>query len=89
MTTAIILSGGKGLRLKDSDIPKQYIKVAGRPVIGYVLHAVLSSTKVDEIIVVAAKEWRVYITQAFEAEAKALSRTDIDLSFALFVEVDD
>ena len=64
-TTAIILSGGKGLRL-GTDIPKQYIEINGRPILSYTLEAFQNST-VDEIIIVAAEE---YIDNCFEIAGK-------------------
>ena len=36
LTAAIILAGGKGSRMQ-SEIPKQYMKINGRPVIYYAL----------------------------------------------------
>ena len=53
--TALILSGGKGLRF-GSDLPKQYIEICGQPVLGHTLQAFEQST-VDEIIIVAARDY--------------------------------
>ena len=64
-TTAIILSGGKGLRI-GTDIPKQYIDISGRPILSYTLEAFQNSA-VDEIIIVAAEE---YIDKCFEIARK-------------------
>lgn len=51
---AIVLSGGKGSRM-GSDIPKQYLKVKGFPIIYYSLKA-FSDSFVDEIILVCGKD---------------------------------
>ncbi len=56
MNLAIVLSGGNGTRLGAS-IPKQYIEVAGKPIIVYCLEALQMSDDIDEICVVAAPEW--------------------------------
>ena len=50
LTAAIILAGGKGSRMK-SEIPKQYMKINGRPVIYYALEA-FSESSVDKIVLV-------------------------------------
>jgi 2-C-methyl-D-erythritol 4-phosphate cytidylyltransferase len=49
-TTAIILAGGKGSRM-NADIPKQYIKLSGKPLLYYTIRAFQESC-VDEIVVV-------------------------------------
>ncbi len=49
-TAAIILAGGRGSRMQ-SEIPKQYMKIDGRPVIYYALEA-FSESSVDEIVLI-------------------------------------
>lgn len=49
-TVAIVLSGGRGSRM-GSDIPKQYMKVCGYPIIYYSLK-VFQDSFVDEIVLV-------------------------------------
>ncbi|MEY8390830.1 2-C-methyl-D-erythritol 4-phosphate cytidylyltransferase [Lachnospiraceae bacterium 45-W7] len=51
---AIILSAGRGNRMK-SKIPKQYLKLRGRPLIYYALHA-FQKSQVEDIILVTGKE---------------------------------
>lgn len=51
--TAIVLSAGKGSRMK-SDIPKQYLKLHGQPVLYYALNA-FEESAVDEIILVTGE----------------------------------
>lgn len=57
MNTAILLSGGVGSRLQ-SDIPKQYLKVAGKRMLTYSLLTLINSPLIDEIVIVAEEEWR-------------------------------
>lgn len=57
MNIALILSGGTGLRV-GSSIPKQYIEVAGRPIITYCIKTLHAHELVDAIWVVAEKEWQ-------------------------------
>lgn len=60
MTTALILSGGTGVRL-GSDIPKQYIEVAGRPIISYCMERLFFHSRIDAIQIVADPVWRKQI----------------------------
>ena len=55
---AVVLSGGTGSRM-GSDIPKQYLEVAGKPVIYYSLKA-FQDSNVSEIILVAAENYLEY-----------------------------
>lgn len=57
MRYALVLSGGTGTRL-GGDIPKQYIEVAGIPVIMYSIITLQQSPYIDAICIVAAKEWQ-------------------------------
>lgn len=52
-TTAIVLSAGKGSRMK-SNVPKQYLQLSGYPIIYYSLKAFQDSF-VDEIILVCGE----------------------------------
>ena len=57
MNTALLLSGGTGSRIQ-TDIPKQYIRVADKMIITYSLETLVNASVIDNIYVVAAKEWR-------------------------------
>ena len=48
MNIALILSGGRGVRL-GLDIPKQYVQVKGRPVISYCLERLSLHGGIDAI----------------------------------------
>ncbi|MBO6127640.1 MAG: 2-C-methyl-D-erythritol 4-phosphate cytidylyltransferase [Pseudobutyrivibrio sp.] len=56
MNIAILLSGGTGQRL-GGDIPKQYIKVEGKPIIIYSLETLENSNCIDKIQIVAHNQW--------------------------------
>lgn len=51
-TGAVVLAGGRGSRMK-SDVPKQYMTVAGFPLLYYAIKAFEDSSEIDEIVVVA------------------------------------
>lgn len=57
MVIALILSGGTGKRM-GTDIPKQYIKVNGRPVIAWCMECLATHPKIDAIQIVAEEMWR-------------------------------
>lgn len=53
-TGAIILAAGRGKRMQ-SDVPKQYIELEGRPILYYTLQA-FEKSPVDELVIVCGKE---------------------------------
>lgn len=57
MNIALILSGGSGTRV-GSSIPKQYIEVAGKPIITYCVKTLSAHEAVDFLWIVAEKEWQ-------------------------------
>lgn len=57
MNTALLLSGGTGSRMH-TDIPKQYIRAAGKMVITYSLETLVNASAIEKIYIVAAKEWQ-------------------------------
>lgn len=61
MNFAIILSGGVGVRL-GGNIPKQYIEVNNRPIIGYCLDTFQRNNQIDKIVIVISDEWKEPIT---------------------------
>ena len=62
MAVAVILSGGSGVRL-GGDVPKQYLKVGGKPVIGYCLDTFQQVPEIAGIYVVADPAWRKEILE--------------------------
>lgn len=57
-TSAVILSGGRGSRMK-SETPKQYLTLCGYPVIYYALRT-FEKSSVDEIVLVCGRGDREY-----------------------------
>ncbi len=54
-TVAVVLAGGSGARL-DVGLPKQLLKLAGKPVIEHTLDALHECREIDEILVVMAAD---------------------------------
>ena len=56
MNYALILSGGTGTRFGGS-VPKQYITVKEKPVVGYCIDTFQSVSQIDRIVIVASEKW--------------------------------
>lgn len=65
MVIALILSGGTGRRM-GTDIPKQYIKVNGRPVISWCMECLAAHPEINAIQIVAEEMWRDTISECME-----------------------
>jgi len=57
---AVVLSGGAGIRM-GVDIPKQYIELAGKPVIVHTLEQIQHCESVEGVVVTASPEWQTAI----------------------------
>ena len=57
MNHALIFAGGTGTRLKNSDIPKQFIEIDNKPIIIHALEYFSDHKDVDDIIIVCLEEW--------------------------------
>lgn len=62
MNTVLLMMGGSGTRF-GADIPKQYVKVEGRPIFSYILEGYNKLSCVDRIIVVSHKDWIDYVAE--------------------------
>lgn len=56
MNIALLMMGGSGTRF-GADIPKQYVKVNGKPIFSYVLEGYNDLEDIDKIIVVSNKDF--------------------------------
>lgn len=65
MNIVVVLAGGTGARM-GVDIPKQYIEVGGKPIIGYCLKTFFEHPFVDAVQIVADMSWREYILDYLE-----------------------
>lgn len=62
MNYVILLAGGVGKRM-GADIPKQFIKVAGKPIIVYSIENFQRNEQIEKIVVVCVKEWIDYVKE--------------------------
>lgn len=58
--TAIILAGGVGKRF-GLDVPKQFVKLAGKPIISHTIDIFEKNSMIKEIIIVVNKEYYNYL----------------------------
>ena len=56
MYTLVLLSGGRGTRMK-KDIPKQYLLLAGKPVIMHILERIDKIKEITEVVIVCTDEY--------------------------------
>eukprot|EP00468_Gymnochlora_sp_CCMP2014_P007266 CAMPEP_0167754744 /NCGR_PEP_ID=MMETSP0110_2-20121227/8443_1 /TAXON_ID=629695 /ORGANISM="Gymnochlora sp., Strain CCMP2014" /LENGTH=267 /DNA_ID=CAMNT_0007640663 /DNA_START=209 /DNA_END=1012 /DNA_ORIENTATION=+ len=63
--SAIILAGGVGKRM-GAPIPKQYIKVEGKPIASYSLEMFAKMPEVGELVVVCLEEWQYIFEEAYK-----------------------
>ena len=57
MIYAEILAGGKGSRMGNTEMPKQFLTIGNKPIIIHTLEAFTLNTRFDKIIVVTPKPW--------------------------------
>lgn len=58
----ILLAGGIGKRM-GADIPKQFLKVNGKPIIAYSIENFQKNEQIEKIVVVCVKEWSEYLKE--------------------------
>ena len=54
---ALIFAGGTGERMNSKSVPKQFLKVYGKPIIIYTLEQFEQNKEIDAIIVASLGEW--------------------------------
>ncbi|MGN1300448.1 MAG: 2-C-methyl-D-erythritol 4-phosphate cytidylyltransferase, partial [Clostridia bacterium] len=57
MNIAIIFAGGKGTRMENACIPKQFLEIYGVPIIIRTCKNFQNNSNTDKIVIVTLKEW--------------------------------
>lgn len=57
MIYAEILAGGKGTRMGNTEMPKQFLMLGSKPIIIHTIEHFITNKRVDKIIVCAPKNW--------------------------------
>ena len=61
----LLMMGGSGTRM-ESDIPKQYIEIEGRPLFSYIAEGLCRSKCVDGVLIVAHKDWTSFVKEKLD-----------------------
>lgn len=57
MIYAEILAGGKGTRMGNTEMPKQFLKIGNKPIIIHTIEAFLLNERLNKIIITSPKQW--------------------------------
>lgn len=66
MNHAVIFAGGTGSRMNARNLPKQFLKIYGKPVIIHTLEVFEKCDSIDSIIVVIIKGWEDHLKELLE-----------------------
>ena len=66
MNYAIILVGGKGTRMGNTGVPKQFMTLNNKPIIIYTIENVLYNSNIDNIIVVCNPDYIAYMNDLLQ-----------------------
>lgn len=72
MNVAVLLAGGNGSRVKNTNIPKQYIPVNGKMIIEYTIEAYQESEDIDFIVLVVNKSHMKYVSDVMRKYSKII-----------------
>ena len=61
-----ILAGGKGTRMGNTDMPKQFLMLGTKPIIIHTIEQFLISSKFSKIVVCCPKDWITYMNDLLE-----------------------
>lgn len=60
MVFAVIVAGGIGSRMRNADMPKQFMELCGKPIIVHTVERFIHSKRVDKIYIGVHPEWIQY-----------------------------
>lgn len=66
MNIAVVFAGGVGRRMHTKELPKQFLKVYGKPIIIHTLQIFESHEDIDAIVISCVKEWIPYMNELIE-----------------------
>lgn len=76
MVYAEILAGGKGKRMGNTDMPKQFLMLGTKPIIIHTVEQFMINTNVSKIIVCCPKDWITYMNDLLD---KYIPNSNIDV----------
>lgn len=66
MTVAVILAAGVGQRMRNAGLPKQFLKLFGKPIIVYTLEKFEVSPEIDKIVIVCRDGYVEYMNSLLQ-----------------------
>lgn len=60
MIYAEVLAGGKGTRMGNTELPKQYLMLGKKPVVIHTLEQFLMNERIDRVLICCPKAWMTY-----------------------------
>ena len=63
MNTALVLAAGVGQRMRNGGLPKQFLKIMGKPIIIYTLEKFEQCEQVDEVVIVCHGSYIEYMKE--------------------------
>ena len=66
MNIAIVFAGGSGKRMKTHGLPKQFLKVEGKPIIIKTLENFEKNPNIDKIYISCKEDWIDYLKEEIE-----------------------
>lgn len=66
MNSAVVFAGGTGARMNSKVLPKQFLKIYGKPVIIHTLEVFENCDEIHEIVVVLLQGWELYLQELLE-----------------------
>ena len=79
MIYAAILAGGIGKRMERYSVPKQFILLAGKPVIIRTLEKFVANDRFDRIYIAVHKDWTAHMEELLHAFFSNEQRTRISI----------
>lgn len=58
--TAVIFAGGVGTRMHSKDLPKQFLRIHGKPIIAWTIGVFEKTPCIDNVVVVCNANWLDY-----------------------------
>jgi 2-C-methyl-D-erythritol 4-phosphate cytidylyltransferase len=77
MIYAEILAGGKGTRMGNTAMPKQFLMLGGKPIFVHTVEQFLMNTRIDKIIICTHEVWIAHTRDTLKKYIKDLSRIQI------------
>lgn len=77
MIYAEIVAGGKGTRMGNTELPKQFLMLGDKPILIHTVERFQSSPRIDRIILCVPGEWKAYTAGLLDRYTKERDKIDI------------